>query len=545
MPKQFRAWAGLGLALLLAGALQAQPLVQPGDHVVFYGDSITEQRMYTRYVQQYLLTRYPDYELTFHNAGWSGDTAGGAVGRLERDVLTLQPDLVTLFFGMNDGGYRALDEPTVTGYRNNMDRLVGALVDAGVRVVVFAPPCVDPDRRAPLAEVDYNAMLRALGVAGREIATKYRVPFVDVFTPMLGAQRALKAADADFTFIPDAVHPNAAGQLVMATIMLQGLGAEPPAPLGSYDVTTNQGTGLRLTDGQPRRYEFALTQPLALPFWIEAGSAGAAKQIGADTQMGQRLTLTGLEAGTWQIEVDGNPATTATAAELAAGVSILGGDWSPRAKQVHDLIADKENNYYHAWRRIRLPFEAQPAMPAIYDGLFAADQGYHDLLWDLTQTTSQPTLTVMRAPSSENLALGRPYEVSDPNDYNWGIGGLTDGSWNPGPNGSFATGASADLPKHATIELAEAAPVSMVVVGVPNFGSTRTVRVALSLDGQTFTEVGSHEFALGPTQRYTFTFAPQEARYVRLIWPDRYPDERGYSPNFAFATECTVHTDAD
>ena len=38
--------------------------LKDGDSVVFYGDSITAQRLYTRFVEEFVLTRYPDTERT-------------------------------------------------------------------------------------------------------------------------------------------------------------------------------------------------------------------------------------------------------------------------------------------------------------------------------------------------------------------------------------------------------------------------------------------------------------------------------------------------
>ncbi len=46
-----------------------------GDRIVFVGDSITQQRLYTTYIEAYTLTRFPAQSFVFRNAGWSGDTA--------------------------------------------------------------------------------------------------------------------------------------------------------------------------------------------------------------------------------------------------------------------------------------------------------------------------------------------------------------------------------------------------------------------------------------------------------------------------------------
>ena len=116
--------AFLSVAALAAGALAGDFFIRDGDRVVFLGDSITEQRLYTTYIEAYALTRRPDWKLTFRNVGWGGDTAWlrqrshpderqlfeadsatqqkmveEAVGRgLGRDVLPLKPTVVTVKF---------------------------------------------------------------------------------------------------------------------------------------------------------------------------------------------------------------------------------------------------------------------------------------------------------------------------------------------------------------------------------------------------------------------------------------------------------------
>src|SRR5579864_5477286 len=122
----------LAFALQAACALAADFLIHDGERVVFLGDSITEQRLYTTYIEAYALTRHPEWKLWFRNVGWGGDTSWlrqrshpdetklfaadeatqqqmveTAVKRgLERDVLPLKPTFVTVNFGMNDHSYQ-------------------------------------------------------------------------------------------------------------------------------------------------------------------------------------------------------------------------------------------------------------------------------------------------------------------------------------------------------------------------------------------------------------------------------------------------------
>src|SRR5579864_3402006 len=76
-----------------------------GDRVLFLGDSITEQYQYSTDIELYLTTRFPKWDLTFLNAGISGDSATGGAARFAGHVLAEKPTAVTIDFGMNDGGY--------------------------------------------------------------------------------------------------------------------------------------------------------------------------------------------------------------------------------------------------------------------------------------------------------------------------------------------------------------------------------------------------------------------------------------------------------
>src|SRR3954447_10296872 len=97
--------------------------LKDGDRVVFYGDSITDQRLYTTFVETYVVTRFPDMGVSFVHSGWGGDrvTGGGGGGpwagggrpspprRLKRDVFAYEPTVMTVMLGMNDASYREFD----------------------------------------------------------------------------------------------------------------------------------------------------------------------------------------------------------------------------------------------------------------------------------------------------------------------------------------------------------------------------------------------------------------------------------------------------
>lgn len=532
--------------LLVVGNLAqagAELLLKAGDRVVFYGDSITEQRLYTRYVQQYIQCRYPELKVKFYNAGWSGDTAPGGLKRLERDVTWLKPNVVTLFFGMNDGRYRPVEDSIINAFKQGEEGIIKELIGKGVRVVVYTPGAVDYDKKPALKEAKYNDNLEALGKAALELAKQYNLPSADVIHPMIAFQNAQKARNPNFTMIPDAVHPNAAGHLMMAQEMLKGLGAEPMPSLGSIDLAANNSDGLRVVSNNAAQIVLETTRPVNVPFWVESGSLPVLRDSGFADFVGQKLSVKGAPAGFYKVALNGAEAGKFSAEELAAGVKLTGHNFAA-AKQIHDLIQRKEDNYFAAWRQVRLPLADVNGVEQIVSGLMAADEGYQTVIHNLAAPAAKLTISLSAAPEGPNLAQGKPYTASDPNKYNWGIGGLTDGSWEANAQHAFATGDTAEFPKSVIIDLQNVARIGTVTFGVPGFGSTKTVQVALSTDGQNFANVGQKEFALRKEERATIAFPVREARYVRLTFADHYAEEVGYTPTFGFLSEVEVYATA-
>jgi lysophospholipase L1-like esterase len=94
-----------------------------GDSVVLFGDSITNQRLYTMDVETYVTTRFPKLKIHWIVAGQDGDSVDNNIRhgeRLEREVISRNPTVMTIMLGMNDGWYKEFDqqmfERYVTGY---------------------------------------------------------------------------------------------------------------------------------------------------------------------------------------------------------------------------------------------------------------------------------------------------------------------------------------------------------------------------------------------------------------------------------------------
>src|ERR1043165_10284784 len=117
----------LGVRALVVAILFSQSisragefLIHDGDRVVFLGDSITEQRLYTTYIEGYALSRHPEWKLWFRNVGWGGDTSW-----LRQRA---HPDEAKLFAAEPDAQQKMVEEAVANGLGRDVLPLTPAVV---------------------------------------------------------------------------------------------------------------------------------------------------------------------------------------------------------------------------------------------------------------------------------------------------------------------------------------------------------------------------------------------------------------------------------
>jgi lysophospholipase L1-like esterase len=236
------ALAALALAACASLAAAQQFALQNGETVVFYGDSITAQRLYTRDVEDFVLTRYPLLRVRFVNAGVPGDTAvGGYAGampeRVKRDVAPFEPAMITVMLGMNDGGWGWGSIPKIDAeFQHNYNTLLSALRQAapGAALTLIGP--------SPYDEITHGAefpgyarvvKMFADDVAriGAGMASAGGPPvFVADFNGSVTA--ALQRAREQYPglaplLLPDHIHPNETGHWIMAAALLSAWHVNP------------------------------------------------------------------------------------------------------------------------------------------------------------------------------------------------------------------------------------------------------------------------------------------------------------------------------
>src|SRR2546423_7520963 len=78
----------------LAAPKPAGLLLKKGDRLAICGDSITEQKMYSRVMEDYLTMCVPELEVTVRQYGWGRGEGAGFLARLGHDWLGFPPDHV-------------------------------------------------------------------------------------------------------------------------------------------------------------------------------------------------------------------------------------------------------------------------------------------------------------------------------------------------------------------------------------------------------------------------------------------------------------------
>jgi lysophospholipase L1-like esterase len=153
------------------------------------------------------------------NVGIGGERTDQALARLDTQVLSHKPRIVTIMYGTNDSFVdKGKKEPrlTVSEFRENLVEIVARLRAAGVTPVVMTEPRWGPEARNGLDE-NPNSLLEEYLAECRSVAKDEKVPLVDHYAHW-------EKAEADGTKIADwttdQCHPNPAGHRVMAELML-------------------------------------------------------------------------------------------------------------------------------------------------------------------------------------------------------------------------------------------------------------------------------------------------------------------------------------
>ena len=204
--------------------LKQSTVSSPPVTIAFIGDSITQgcfevyyktptqidtiyeyKNAFPTRLREMLALLYPSVQVNIINSGISGDTVSRGLDRLERDVLSYNPDLVVVGYGANDcnlGG-----EDGVATYADGLRDMFQRIHTCGAEIIYLTEgpfctkisPTISDERLKPLAEkfsrLENSGVLDRYFTAGKEIANEEGVTCCDVYS----AWKALELCGVDIT----------------------------------------------------------------------------------------------------------------------------------------------------------------------------------------------------------------------------------------------------------------------------------------------------------------------------------------------------------
>lgn len=209
-------------------------LLRDDDHVLFYGDSITDAGWrdpadsndglghgYVAAVRSMLADRPGGPTVRLTNRGVSGNRVYDLADRLDADVLALAPSVVSIMIGINDT-WRRYDSNVASPVGEFEACLRGILErirdELSARVVICEPFLLPiPDDRAAWRE-DLDPRIAAIRRLARQ--------FADVFVPLDGVFAAAACRKPMDHWLGDGVHPTPAGHQLIAREWLRAVTEE-------------------------------------------------------------------------------------------------------------------------------------------------------------------------------------------------------------------------------------------------------------------------------------------------------------------------------
>ena len=175
--------------------------------IVCFGDSITAgyavRRGFPSFLLESLRQRFPDSKIEMINSGICGDTSQDGLGRLDWAVLSYEPDLVTINFGIHD---------CVLGL--SLEEFEMNLVEMVRRIRAGPDSEILLLSSQPLESPPYDQRVLDYYQTVERVAKEMNVGFVDVYGAWM--KRVQAGMPLDSLILPGLDHPNEAGYRIIA-----------------------------------------------------------------------------------------------------------------------------------------------------------------------------------------------------------------------------------------------------------------------------------------------------------------------------------------
>lgn len=238
-------FAGLSIPTQLA-ADHPDPFGAKTETVLFLGDSNTYAGGYVAMVEAQLRANDAKHIPNIINLGLPSETCSGLSEdihpfprpnvheRLTRALEKINPDVVFVCYGVNDGIYAPLHSERFDAYKNGLTKLVNQIEQSGAVCVVCTPPAFDPlpmKKKNILAAADaksfswktiyedYDSVMAEYSKWARSEFGK-RLIVIDFHTAINAHTDTKRKDNPDFMMSGDGIHINQEGHQVLADAIL-------------------------------------------------------------------------------------------------------------------------------------------------------------------------------------------------------------------------------------------------------------------------------------------------------------------------------------
>ena len=172
---------------------------------------------YVRLLHDYLKVTYPKRDFEIFNKGISGNRVTDLAERWERDVISLNPDIVSISIGINDV-WRQVDSPEIDQvYPEQFEEIYESLLTSitektKASIVLMEPTIIEED-----VQSIGNKLLIPYVETVHRLADKYNATIVPTHQAFI---EFLKSSN-DHPLTIDGVHMNSMGNMLMAKTWIQ------------------------------------------------------------------------------------------------------------------------------------------------------------------------------------------------------------------------------------------------------------------------------------------------------------------------------------
>lgn len=195
--------------------------LQKDDHVLFFGDSITDAgrrndgptgmgKGYPAMVAASLGFAHAAMNLSFTNRGISGNRIYDLESRLKEDVLDLKPTVVSILIGINDTWRRydrSIPSP-IPEFQASYRRVLQAAAALPARLIICEPFLLPASEKVSPMREDLDPRIASV----RELAREFQA----LYLPLDGLFAAAACIRPMTYWSADGVHPTAAGHAMIA-----------------------------------------------------------------------------------------------------------------------------------------------------------------------------------------------------------------------------------------------------------------------------------------------------------------------------------------